>query len=275
MNLYCRSIFLAALLFSEFTGVAQKRSAAYRDKPLKIIRSEFDKLIDTSIVLLKNKRLSEISDSEHIKIMMCLNTMFLAHDHYSGKPIYKGGRYDRLVDIIREKDYTGGITRVYQYSYNRGMGYYFPKLDMELYGTPHLYACFSVEEDFIPRQNAEELFNKYKQVIEWKKEVIVDNTTPVFGDINGDGKEDCIISYVMTSKAGGNAIVGHDAAIYVNTGTSMKMTGSFPSFDFCYTLHHIKNQVIYATEYKCQPPYDTVSRERKFRYIEGEIKLIN
>lgn len=275
MALYCRSIFLVALLFSVFMGVGQKRSAVNRDKPQKIVRSKFDNLVDTSIVLLKNKKLSEISDSDHINIMMCLNTMFMAQDHYSGKPLYKGGRYDRLVDIIRKKDYTGGISKLYQYSYNRGMGYYFPKLDMELYGTPHLYAFFSVEEDFIPRRNAVELFNKYKLVIEWKKEVIVDNPTPIFGDINGDGKEDCIISYVMLSKNGGNAIVGKDAVIYLNTGKAMKMTGSFPSFNFCYTLHHIKNQVIYATEYECQPPYNTIVRERKFRYVEGEITLIN
>ena len=119
------------------------------------------------------------------------------------------------------------------------------------------------------------LFNNYKEIIEKKNNAIVDNPTSILGDINGDGQEDCIISYVMTSKAGGNAIVGHDAAIYVNTGTSMKMTGSFPSFNFCYTLHHIKNQVIYAIEYECQPPYNTVSQERKFSYEKGEIKLIN
>lgn len=120
-----------------------------------------------------------------------------------------------------------------------------------------------------------ELFSKHKAVIESKNNAIADNPTPVYGDINGDGKEDCIISYVMISKNGGNAIIGHEAAIYVNTGKAMEMTGTFPSFNFCYTLHYIKKQVIYAKEYECQPPYNAVSRERKFRYTRGEIKHIN
>ena len=119
------------------------------------------------------------------------------------------------------------------------------------------------------------LFNKYKQVIEEKNNAIVDNPTPVYGDINGDGKEDCIISYIMTSKGGGNAIIGHDVVIYINTDTAIKMTGNFPSFKFCYNLEYIKDQVIYAKEYECKPPYNSVSRERKFRYVNGKIKLIN
>ena len=134
---------------------------------------------------------------------------------------------------------------------------------------------FSVEDDFMPRQAAMVLFNKYKPVIENKNNAIVDNPTPVSGDINGDGKEDCIISYVMTSKDGGNAIIGREAVIYLNMGKAMKVTGRFPVFKFCYNLEHIKEQVIYAKEYECQPPYNTQVRERKFRYAFGKIKLVN
>lgn len=145
MNQYCRSICLVVLLFSMFTSIAQRSSVSNRDKPLEISRSKFDKLVDTSIVLLENNKLSDISDSGHINIMMCLNTIFMAHD-FNSKPLFKGGRYDKLQVIVEKKEYTRNITKVYSYTYNRGMGYYFPKLDMELYGTPHLYACFSVEE---------------------------------------------------------------------------------------------------------------------------------
>lgn len=146
MNLYCRSIFLVAMILfiSMQNGFAQKRD---RDTPKEISRSQFDKLVDTSIVLLQNKKLSDISDSGHINLMMCLNTIFMAHDTAFNK-LYTGGRYERLKKVVAEKEYLRDITKVYsKWHPNRGMGFYFPKLDMELYGTPRLYACFSVKED--------------------------------------------------------------------------------------------------------------------------------
>jgi hypothetical protein len=73
---------------------------------------------------------------------------------------------------------------------------------------------------------------------------------------------------------GGNAIIGNECDIYLNTDMGMKVVGAFPDFGFCYTLDHIENQVIYGEEYECQPPYNKVIRERKFAYKEGEIKVI-
>lgn len=272
MSLYYRSIFVVALILLVSNGFAQKRD---RDTPKNISQSQFDKLVDTSIVLLQNKKLSDISDSGHINLMMCLNTIFMAHDTDFNK-LYKGGRYEQLEKVVNEKEYTRNITKVYpEWHANRGMGFYFPKLQMELYGTPFLYACFSVEDDFKPRKEAMDQFNKSKPVIEEKNNAIVDNPTPICGDINGDGKEDCIISYVLISKDGGNAIIGHESVIYVHTGSTMKMTINFPFFKFCYTLQHIKKQVIYAKEYECKPPYNTRVRERKFKYVLGKVKLIS
>lgn len=138
-----------------------------------------------------------------------------------------------------------------------------------------LPSLIPLQHKFSPGKEALILFNKYKPVIERKNNAIVDNPAAIVGDINGDGKDDCIISFVMTSKDGGNAIIGHEAAIYLNTGTSMKVTGAFPKIDFCYALDHIKDQVIYAKEYECKPPYNTVLRERKFAYEGGKIKVIN
>jgi len=55
----------------------------------------------------------------------------------------------------------------------------------------------------------------------------VDEPKAITGDLNGDGKDDCIIFFVMTSKDRGNAIVWSDAAIYINKRDKMKVTGSF------------------------------------------------
>jgi hypothetical protein len=69
--------------------------------------------------------------------------------------------------------------------------------------------------------------------------------------------------------------IGREAVIYLNRGKAMKATGGFPAFNFCYNLERIKEQVIYAKEYECKPPYNTEVRERKFKFVYGKIKLIN
>jgi len=130
------------------------------------------------------------------------------------------------------------------------------------------------QTSFSPAQKALAHFNKYKHIIEKKNRSIVENPKIAVGDIDGDGKDDCIISFIMTSKDGGNAIIGTGAAIYLNTGTDMKVVGAFPHFKFCFYPDHIRNQVIYAKEYECSPPYMHIIRERKFIYKEGEIRLI-
>src|SRR4051812_30468885 len=84
----------------------------------------------------------------------------------------------------------------------------------------------------VPSAKTEALkqFNKLKPGIEKSSKGIVDNPMAVEGDINGDGRTDCLISYVLTPKAGGNMIIGHDVLIYLNTGKGMKAAGKFPEF---------------------------------------------
>ncbi|OQP59430.1 hypothetical protein A3860_37885 [Niastella vici] len=135
-------------------------------------------------------------------------------------------------------------------------------------------AVVQAQHHFSAKTEALKLFNKYKPVIEKKNNAVVDNPIAIVGDINGDGKEDCIVSFVMTSKNGGNAIVGHESAIYLNSGTRMKVTGAFPAFNFCYTLDHIQDQVIFGKEYECAPPYKNILRERKFAYVNAKIQEI-
>ncbi|TWI95333.1 hypothetical protein JN11_04448 [Mucilaginibacter frigoritolerans] len=108
---------------------------------------EFNHRVDRATELLRTKELQAISDSDHINIMMCLNTIFMVHKKYSIEKVFTGGRYKELETAERKVNYEKDIVEVYpKYIWNRGMGYYFPKLKMELYGTPHLYAIFNVIE---------------------------------------------------------------------------------------------------------------------------------
>jgi hypothetical protein len=128
------------------------------------------------------------------------------------------------------------------------------------------------QNSFSPSKEALRLFNQYKPTIEKHNRAIVDEPKVISGDINNDSLEDCIIFFVMASKDGGNAIIGQDAAIYVNMGKKMKVIGAFPKFGFCYTVDNIRNQIIYLKEYKCEPPYNEFVRERKIIYHNGTVK---
>ena len=127
---------------------------------------------------------------------------------------------------------------------------------------------------FSPAKESLKLFNRYVPAIEKNNNALVDNPTAITGDINGDQKEDCIVFFVLTSKEGGNLIMDRQSAIYLNTGAGMKVVVAFPPLDFCYRIDHIKDQVIYAKEYKCMPPYNEVTGERKFIYKDGEIRQL-
>jgi hypothetical protein len=101
-----------------------------------ITLTAFDEIVNHSIELLQTKKLSEIADHDHINIMMALNTIFMRD--------FLGGHYKQL-KVLADKKYVREITKVYkEWIPNRGMGFYFPKLKMELYGTPSLYAIFNV-----------------------------------------------------------------------------------------------------------------------------------
>lgn len=102
----------------------------------------------------------------------------------------------------------------------------------------------------------------------------MDDVQAIEGDINGDGRPDCILSYVFTPKEGGNAIVGHVCTIYINTGNGMKNAGNFPEFKFCYGLDKIENQLIIVGKYTCMPPYNDDLGKAKLAYRGGKIVLV-
>jgi hypothetical protein len=108
-----------------------------RDSSKSISLTEFNKQVNDCIVLLQTKKLKDISDQQHIQIMMCLNTIFIGR--------FNGGVYAKLEKIKEKANYEREITKVYkEWIPNRGMGFYFPKLQMELYGTPRMYAVYHV-----------------------------------------------------------------------------------------------------------------------------------
>lgn len=60
---------------------------------------------------------------------------------------FNDDRCRKLETVADEKEYRRNINKVYPQSiFSRGMGLYYPKLKMELYGTPNPYATFDVSK---------------------------------------------------------------------------------------------------------------------------------
>lgn len=114
-------------------------------------------------MLLKTRSLSSISDTDHISMMICYNTIFMtifkdrereiAESHNNKDTIdvfahrLSGSRYDKLFTMMDSRLYFDQIIKVYpKWKDNRGLGMFFPKLQMEMGGTPESYAIFKVTE---------------------------------------------------------------------------------------------------------------------------------
>jgi hypothetical protein len=125
------------LFTSSFCSGQTDHNKFNADSSKTIPKETFDNLVDSSIKLIQTKEISEISDSGNINIMICFNTIFMRK--------FKDGRYQKLLNLIEEKNYMKDIIKVYpEWIPNRGMGFYFPKLKMEFGGTPRRYAIFNV-----------------------------------------------------------------------------------------------------------------------------------
>ncbi|QKJ31759.1 hypothetical protein HQ865_18965 [Mucilaginibacter mali] len=123
----------------------------------------------------------------------------------------------------------------------------------------------------LPADEALKLFKPTIPAIEKQTKGIVQEPNVFIGDINGDKKPDCIVSYVVTPKEGGNAIMQHTSVIYLNTGNGMRNAGSFPDLKFCYGISAIKDGLIMIDKIKCAPPYMEVTGRGKLAYRDGKI----
>lgn len=108
------------------------------DSTVTISKNQLDSIITKSTTLLKTKKLSEIGDQDHIDICRLYNTASMS---YSSDSL----ALTNFLELLTEKKYVQNITNVYpDWMPNRGMGFYFPKLQIELGGTPHIISCFTV-----------------------------------------------------------------------------------------------------------------------------------
>jgi len=110
------------------------------DSSIVITSEQFDTILQHCTYLLMTLKNIEIKDEDHIKIIRIINTINMSPDIS-----LKSGIYTEFMKFVKDKDYEKEISTYYDWIPNRGMGFYFQKLQVELGGTPHLYSRYTIK----------------------------------------------------------------------------------------------------------------------------------
>lgn len=125
-----------------FDDLAVRLHAADRDSMVHISGERFHALVMHLTHKLERTPFAQWSTADHINLMRALNTTMFAS--------LPGERFHR--EPYRHMDHLSDSTGYRHWAANnlggwvpnRGMGFYFPELDMELEGTPTLHGQFNV-----------------------------------------------------------------------------------------------------------------------------------
>ncbi len=124
-----------------------------------------------------------------------------------------------------------------------------------------------------PGDMALALFNAYVPKIEKTNPgQIVDGVQAVSGDIDGDGLDDAIVSFVLLEKAGGNAVVGGGKAIYLQKHGGMKVVGQFPEEPCGMRVDKIIDGKIKVQGFECMAPYMKLEWEQDWVFKNGKVR---
>jgi hypothetical protein len=129
---------------SDWEHISKKRYDVLKkpnmDSKNVLTKKQFELKVNESTSILNNKRLIEITDKENIQIIRLINTILMSQDS-----LYKSGTYSDFIKAVERTSYEKEIASFYDWIENRGMGFYFQKLQVELGGTPHLYSRYIIE----------------------------------------------------------------------------------------------------------------------------------
>ncbi|ULQ57134.1 hypothetical protein KJS94_02845 [Flavihumibacter rivuli] len=105
-----------------------------------LTKKQFELKVNESTAILKKKRLAEITDEENFQIIRLINTIRMSQDS-----LHITGIYADFIKAVEKTGYEKEIASFYDWIPNRGMGFYFQKLQVELGGTPHPYSRYTIE----------------------------------------------------------------------------------------------------------------------------------
>lgn len=125
-----------------------------------------------------------------------------------------------------------------------------------------------------PDDLALKLFQSYLPQIENSHSLVVQYTRVVSGDLNYDGLEDVVVEFGLGAK-NSNGIILRQAAIYVNSGTTVKVVAGFEP-DYCPSIKKIQENTIIVEELEaCTLPWPKVVNTHKYRLKNRTLVEVN
>jgi hypothetical protein len=91
----------------------ENRRMTSLDSSRTITLSQFNRLIDSCTFLLRTTPILKISDSGHIDIIKCSNTIEFAYDQLFREKRFKAARYQDFMRLLLSKKYLSKIREIY------------------------------------------------------------------------------------------------------------------------------------------------------------------
>ena len=114
------------------------------DSTIIITKTQLDSITLRCTTLLSEKDLNLLTERDHTDILRLANSGLMVP--LRDTSIFQTQEYSKFLKLLDMTQYIKTLKKLYpDWVYSRGMGYYFPKLQLEYYGTPHLRSFFLVE----------------------------------------------------------------------------------------------------------------------------------
>ena len=110
------------------------------DSMVVVTKQQFDSTVTVCTTLLTTHSNIQLKDEDHMKIIRLINTIGM-----SKETSFKIGIYSEFMKLVKEKDYEKDVSIFYDWIPNRGMGFYFQKLQIELGGTPRIFSRYTIK----------------------------------------------------------------------------------------------------------------------------------
>ncbi len=114
------------------------------DSTITITKKQFDRITLKCTNLFYGTDVNKFTGSEHTLILRLLNSGLMMP--LKDTSLFQTNEYSQFLKLVHSTKYINKLLKLYPDNLiSRGMGYYFPKLKVEYYGTPHLRSFFYVE----------------------------------------------------------------------------------------------------------------------------------
>jgi hypothetical protein len=134
-------------------------------------------------------------------------------------------------------------------------------------------ANVTLSESKMTKKDVQKKFNEIRKEFD-KADEILGNTDIKIGDINGDGKDDALVNYVIVPKDG-NIVLRSGVVIYSNDGEKLNF---ILKYDFPYTAYvdKIKDNLLFCirTEFRPTDPACCPSVKKPFKMKLEDNKLV-